>query len=119
MLVIKMVCGALVLLNGCTTSRIQHFPDSEQFHCEFNIFDLTNFITRYYPVIIYRRATISPPAKHHSNGASLAGRWWPYTVCWLDNCSGYMIQLPSKKNIGPSALIFAIYFLGIILSLFS
>ena len=31
----------------------------------------------------YKRAIISPPAKRHLNGVSLAGRWWPNTECWL------------------------------------
>ena len=31
----------------------------------------------------YERATNGPPAKRHSNGVSLAGRWWPNTECWL------------------------------------
>ena len=29
------------------------------------------------PVNIRKRATIDPLAKRHSNGVSLAGRWWP------------------------------------------
>ena len=30
-----------------------------------------------HPVTTLKRATIGPPVKHHSNGVSLAGRWWP------------------------------------------
>ena len=30
-----------------------------------------------------KRAIICPPAKHHLNGVSLAGRWWPNNECWL------------------------------------
>ena len=29
------------------------------------------------------RATHDPPAKRHSNGVSLAGRWWPAFRCLL------------------------------------
>ena len=29
------------------------------------------------------RAIIGTPAKHHLNGLSLGGRWWPYIECWL------------------------------------
>ena len=30
-----------------------------------------------------RYAIISPPAKRHLNGFSLADRWWPNIKCWL------------------------------------
>ena len=29
----------------------------------------------------YKRPTIGPPAKHHLNSVSLAGRWWPNIEC--------------------------------------
>ena len=35
------------------------------------------------PVNILNRSTIDSPAKRHLNGITLAGRWWPDTVCWL------------------------------------
>ena len=31
----------------------------------------------------YKRAIISPPAKRHLNGVSLACWWWPNIECWL------------------------------------
>ena len=31
----------------------------------------------------YKWAIIGPPAKHHLNGVSLDGLWWPNIECWL------------------------------------
>ena len=31
----------------------------------------------------YKWAIIGPPAKHHLNGVSMAGRWLPKIECWL------------------------------------
>ena len=31
----------------------------------------------------YKWAIIGLPTKHHSNGVSLAGRWWPNIECWI------------------------------------
>ena len=36
-----------------------------------------------HPIRSQERATVDPPAKRHSNGLLLVGRWWPDTVCWL------------------------------------
>ena len=33
----------------------------------------------------YKRAIIRLSVKHHSNGVSLACRWWPNIECWLGN----------------------------------
>ena len=33
--------------------------------------------------ILLSRVINGPLAKHHLNGASLAGRWWPNIECWL------------------------------------
>ena len=33
----------------------------------------------------YKWVIISPPAKRHLNGVSLACRWWPNIECWLEN----------------------------------
>ena len=40
----------------------------------------------FYPASMQCRATIGPPAKHHLNGVSLVGQWWPSFRYLLGYC---------------------------------
>ena len=48
-------------------------------------------------VKICKRAIIGPLAKRHSNGVSLAGRWWPDIACCLG--SGLVFDLTTTFNL--------------------
>ena len=54
----------------------------------------------------YKWAIISPPAKRHINGVSLAGRWWPNTECWLVS---FVVLQGIRTNIAKKPYVFVIF----------
>ena len=54
----------------------------------------------------YKWAIISPSAKRHLNGVSLAGRWWPNIECWLES---FVIFQRTRTSIAKKPYIFVIF----------
>ena len=54
----------------------------------------------------YKWAIVGLPAKRHSNGVSLAGRWWPNIECWI---SSFVIFQGIQASIATKPFIFVIF----------
>ena len=54
----------------------------------------------------YKQASISPSAKRHLNGVSLAGQWWPNIEFWLGS---FMIVQGIRTSITKKPYIFVIF----------
>ena len=54
----------------------------------------------------YKQASISPSAKRHLNGVSLAGQWWPNIEFWLGS---FMVVQGIRNSITKKPYIFVIF----------